>query len=331
MASRSGAVAAVLALTFVTATACVTMPEQKTNSAPPWTPASVQSSVKFFDHYDTVHLEASEERDAGLVATVETGPLLRVSTAAYKIKRRLDPERKDITAPFTRTNPTVALPKFSKYPVWLMGVSTMSNGNGRQAVDLVTRSTAGNEWRTAISVMLDPNQQVPELQKNGDSAVPIWMPEQIAALRRPPAKAAEAYAALIEGGPTAPHAAAFVPHGLTVTAHQIAARYRALPDKLTFEQTVKLVGYRSVAAKDGGALLIFAMEERNNILMRPGQTLTLRPTDEAAAFTGLTKVTKQLKETWVWQVAAFVPPKGKGSGLVELLGVQRSLGTAALV
>jgi hypothetical protein len=309
----------------------VTMPEQKTNSAPPWAPASVESGVKFFDRYDTVHLEASEERDAGLVATVQSGPLLRVTEAFYKIKRRIDPQREDTTAPFTRTNPTVLLPKFSKDPVWMAGVSTMSNGNGRKVVDLVTRSTAGADWRNTISVMIDPNQSVPELQMNGESAVPIWMPEQIQQLRRPPSKAAEAYAALIQGGPTAPHAAAFVPHGMTATAHQLAAKYRALPAQLKFEQTVKVIGYRALAAQDGGALLVFAMEEKNNIQMLPGKTLALRPTDEAAAFTGLTKVTKQLKESWIWQVAAYVPAKGKGNGLVELLGIQRSLATAALV
>jgi hypothetical protein len=331
MVSRNAAVAAVVALTLAAASACVQLPEKKTGAAPPWTPTSVESSVKFFGHYDTVHLEASEQRDAGLVATVESGPLLRVSEATYKIKRRVDPQRKDTTAPFTRTNPSIALPRFVKYPVWLLGTSAMSNGNGRQVVDLVTRSTAGAEWRNTISVMLDPNQTVPELQKNGDSAVPIWQPAQVQQLRRPPDKAAEAYAALIQGGPKAPQASAFVPHGLTATAHQLAALYRATPTKLRYEQTVKVIGYRALAAKDGGAFLVFAMEEKNNVLMLPGQILTLPATDEAAAFTGLTKVTKQLKTSYIWQVAAFVPAKGKGNGLVELLGVQRNLASAALV
>ncbi|WP_157180945.1 hypothetical protein [Actinopolymorpha alba] len=320
-----GVLVGAMGLALATA-GCVSMPEARTGkAAPAWSPASEDATKAFLKRHDEISNKARLTRNPDLARAVESGPLLRASSAAFLIARRLDPKNKKPAKPLTHDDPQVYLPKFDNYPVWFVAVSQVAQ-EGRTAVDLVARSSAGSPWKKAQSVELDEDAQLPALAMRDGAAIDVSA-NPGDTLVRPPAKVAIAYAVLLQDGPTAPQAKVFLPSPDTQRAHQ-AAQQNARSKAFSYSQSFDVTSMRALATKDGGALVLFTMAETERLAMRDAATLQFRKEDAVAAYTGLDKGTAFLRTTWVWQVAAVVPATGQGDGKVRLLGVTRSLAEA---
>jgi hypothetical protein len=312
-------------LTVSLAASCVALPQTKTGGSAEWSPASRDAMVSFLEHYDKVHNEASTSRDRALMATIESGPLLRASQAQLRIADRLAADDAPTPAPVHRSDIHTYLPKFDGYPVWFVAVS---KEHDRLAADLVVRTSAKATWRKTQSLVLDPGVTLPEIATRDGFAVAIPT-DQRDGLVRSPAEAARAYAGLLQNGRHAPHAKAFVPHADTELAHQAQEKNKAQTNAFTYRQTFEVTSVRALAAKDGSAFVLFSLTEAENLAMR-NASLTFNRDDAVAAYTGLATGTTFLRTTWVWQVAAIVPPAGAKDLRVRLLGTDRALASAEM-
>ncbi len=320
------ALAALATAVAATASGCVTMPKEKTGAAPAWAPISAEDTAAVVHQYDRVEAKAVRTRDAGLLTSVESGPALRAGQGGIRVARGLDPDGKSALTSPTRLGTKVQLPKFSGYPVWFLAFSTTRQAAGqadRTVVDMMTRPSAGSTWKAAQSVVLDAGAQLPALAERGGA--PVVLPAaEAGTLIRPADKTASAYALLLTGGPKAPQAWAFVPHPQTVRAQQAPAR-NAGSKAFVYRHRYEVTSVRALATADGGALELFTMNEIENFQARPPATLQFDKADPVAAFTGHRTGQTLVRATWVWQVVARVPAKGKGDGKVRLLGVDRGL------
>lgn len=314
-------------LALAATTGCVALPETKTGRTPDWTPVSQKAALTFMKRYDAVHNKASKGRDASLISSVESGPLLRASQAEFRIAKRLDPQDKKPAEPVTHADPRVSLPTFDGYPVWFVAVSTVAE-EGRTSLDLVMRPSAGSLWKKAQTVTLDEGVQLPALADRDGSAVAVT-PGPADGLVRPPDKTAAAYANLLAGGRRSPAAKAFAPHPDTERSHRATEQNKSQSSAFTYEQEFEVTSVRSLATADGGALVLFTMAESEGLAMR-NASLKFEKDDAVAAYTGLAEGKTFLRTSWVWQVAALVPAKGQGNGQVRIIGTDRSLASAQM-
>lgn len=308
-----------------TSAGCVSLPREKTGKVPAWSPASADATSTFLRTYDEVTSRAAAARNDRLITSVESGPLLQASQAEFQIAKRLDPDNKKPTSAPTHSDSKVYLPKFAKYPVWFFAVS-QTGEDARPTVDLVLRPRAGALWKKAASVVLDEGADLPRLATRDGSAVDVSQ-ETGGTLVRPPSKVAIAYAALLTDGPKAPQARAFEPHPQTTRSQEATAQNKRQSSAFSYTQKFEVTSVRALATTDGGALELFTLAESENLAMKAG-SLKFDRDDAVAAYTGVAAPTAFLRTTWVWQVAAFVPPEGQGNGKVRLLGVNRSLASA---
>jgi hypothetical protein len=322
---RAAATVGALLLTLATSAGCVSMPETRTGRSPEWSPATKDTTVGFLRRYDKINAKASAARNADLIESIQSGPLLTASQAQFRIAQRLDPKDKNPGAAASHTDRHTYLPRFEDYPVWFFAVSKVT-GDGHPAIDLVMRPTAGSLWRKAQSVVLDDEAQVPDLLDQGGAAV-VAAPGVRKGLARSPAEAATAYAALLQDGPDAPQAPAFVPHPDTERSHRATAQNRGQANAFTYEQDFSVTSVRALATKDGGALVLFTMTEAESLAMRDA-SLEFEQDDAVAAYTGLAKGEAFLRTSWIWQVVAAVPAHDVEDARVRILGTERSLASA---
>ena len=301
-------------------------PEPKTGREPVWSPARPGALTTFLQHYDSISNEATQGRDANLIASVQSGPLLRASQADYRIAKRLDPQDRNPGPAVTHRKARTYLPAFKGYPVWFVAVSDLVPA-GDTSVDLVLRSSAGSVWKKAQSVVLDEGAELPKLAKRDGS--PVAVAGETVGLARQPAEAAAAYAALLERGRDAPQAAAFAPHPDTERAHRASQANRGQSNAFSYEQKFDVTSVRALATAEGGALVLFTMTETEALSMR-NTSLQFAEDDAVAAYTGVAKGEAFLRTAWVWQVVAAVPPKNPSDNRVRLLGTQRSLASAEM-
>jgi hypothetical protein len=323
--ARHPAAVGALLLALAASAGCVSLPETKTGRSPEWSPATKGKTIGFLQRYDRINAKASAARNPDLIESIQSGPLLTASQAQFRIAQRLDPKDRNPGAAVRHTEPHTYLPTFEGYPVWFFAVSRVA-GEGHTAVDLVMRPTAGSLWRKAQSVVLDDEAEVPELLDHDGAAV-VAAPGVRKGLARSPSEAATAYAALLEDGPDAPQAPAFVPHPDTDRSHRATEQNRGQANAFTYEQEFSVTSVRALATKDGGALVLFTMTEEESLAMRDA-SLEFEQDDAVAAYTGLAKGEAFLRTSWIWQVVAAVPTHDAEDIRVRILGTERSLASA---
>jgi hypothetical protein len=302
------------------------MPEARTGRTVAWSPVTNERAITFLKRYEQVSNKASETRNPELIAQVESGPLLRATRAEFRIANRLDPERTGRSTRVRYTNQRVYIPDLTDYPAWFVAVSDLADED-RTTVDLVVRSSAGSLWHMTQSVALDDDAQLPELVERNGKAVALDT-GSAEGLVRSPAQAAQAYANLLMAGPDAPHAAAFHPHPQTARSHQATQRNKE-QSGFTYDQKLDVVSVRALAVADGGAFVLFTLAETEELSLQEA-SLRFNRHDAVAAYTGRAEGDSYLRTSWVWQVAAMVPPKGAPDPRIRLLGVERSLESAEM-
>lgn len=311
------------------ASACVTLPQERTGATRPWKPPSTE---KVMARYDEVSNKAAAARDLDLLAEVESGPLLAVNRAEMKIALRSDPNGSQAPAPVTHRSPQLFAPEFHNYPLWFVDRSTVESASGeeRTMYGLTLRPDAGSTWRRVLEVAVDEGVEVPEVLTDDSGAAVELDPERDADLVRPADAIPRAYAGWIQGGLEALHAGAFEDSPRTVEILKRLQQERRTADRNGWKLNRSVVPtvHRSLATDGDGALVLFTLLETVQTDIGDGKPFRFQADSEIRAYTGEDSASQAVRATYVWQVGAWVPPQGKNGGLVRLIGLSRDLTTA---
>jgi hypothetical protein len=319
---RNGGVRLLAAAAAVTsvlaASACVAMPAERTGAADPWKPPSPE---KFLTKFESTSNQAADARDLRLIQSVESGPLLKSTLAAYRIARKTDPDGAQKAEPVQREGTKSYMPKFDNYPLWFIDQATVSSGT---VYGLTLRVSAGDDWKKLVEVYADSDAAIPEI---AEPATPVTTADKDKFARDATA-IPRAYAGWAQSGLKGLQAGAFAPHpGTTELLTKLDNQAKtAQQQKSSYKRTVAPGVARMLATKDGGALVLFSMEEKVEESPAAGKKLPLD--EDLQAYTGAKDASGFLKASYVWQVAAHVPAKGQNDDNVTILGVSRTLGTA---
>lgn len=325
------AAACVAAVATLGTSACVAMPEERSGAKAAWKPPAPE---KFLPTYDEISSQAANKLDTGQIAQVQSGPLLLTSQAAYKVRgaRIAAGEPKVENAPPKRSDQQVYLPKFDDYPAWFVDSSKVSGSEGsggNTVLGLNMRVDAGTDWKRITTVTLDEGVEVPEIATEDDGSAAVLTEEDSEKLTRPDNAIAAAYAGYLQGGKDAPHAAAFAEHETTTDWLELfdEEAKTARQGGGTMERAVDDVVLRSLATTEGGALVVFSLQETADLQLGD-RSIDLDEVNPIRFYTGKRKATDHMKATYAWQGAAYVPPEGEDGDKVTLLGVQRNLTSA---
>lgn len=303
-----GRAVAGLAVGTLALTGCVSTPQDREVTDEPWTPATTEALTSWMKAYDEATASAAPKGDIGAIKTITGNVQQRAVKAEYRLVKQSGSEPAP-EATVTHTKPEFFLPVFENYPLWAMAASVNAK-SGHQVLDLLDRQTAGTDWRKMVSVELDDGQQVPELERAGDSVVsaPLNKPGE---LRRSPAKVARALGGLLAATSASSPFAIFTQHPVINQHMAQNADRAALAEQglATIEhKPADLRVVRALTTVDGGALMLVGLREKEELQLS-GTTLSLPEDSAVRAFTGEDTITESLKVTRVWQAAVLLPPK----------------------
>ncbi|NEE02805.1 hypothetical protein [Phytoactinopolyspora halotolerans] len=129
---------------------CAELPEEVEHTAEPATVAVTERAAdRFFAHYTETNNTANTEQDADLIATVESGPLLRSSQMAYQVQQA---QERDPIPAFTVDPQYIAAPRFDAYPMWFVALIEPESDGAGPAYYLVNREDATSSWQAQLSV-----------------------------------------------------------------------------------------------------------------------------------------------------------------------------------
>ncbi|GAA3964270.1 hypothetical protein GCM10023085_53530 [Actinomadura viridis] len=285
---------------------------------PPPIPALTQAEAKIALALYAKRSNAVHRRlDPRLASSVYTGSSLQMEIAKYRVFKA-----NRVKIQQSRYGQTLAAaPLFSAHPKWFFAAMT-DRGDSPAVRDLVVlvQDRAGGPWRAAYTP-LSTRKVTGALAPGVDVADnPAVVPAADSSLGTAPGQVSAAIADVLNQGSRSPHLRSFV---LPDWAKE---RYRALrEDRKVFRRngwtgTAAYAASRApvyaVRTKSGGALVWTAVELREDFRHTGrGNGITwehdswgdlLKPT------TGRSKVNRALTTVERLELAAYVPPKGRG-------------------
>jgi hypothetical protein len=250
---------------------------------------------------------ADKARDATAAATAYDGLALLMATALYQVDTANGttvPAR-----PASSTRPAILLTRGARYPRFFF---TVLAGNAKQApvVSVLTAKDASSAYRIAGSVTLLPGAHLPAV------APPTEGSPRLAAdstgLAIAPGDLGPTYAAVLNGGSTAPEAASFAKDTFLDQVQKAGAAQRQGVARFgSYAQTHEAVPGATLAVRtsNGGALVFTALRRLSTFTGRPGNTATLPP--DVRVLTGEVQASR-FTTTAAELLLFVVPPAGKG-------------------
>ncbi|WP_133789052.1 hypothetical protein [Kribbella sp. VKM Ac-2571] len=302
----------VLGLAFGLTTGCSAVPPADTVTVLTRPAISEQVAAAAIKHYDEVSNAATKRRDEKLIATVETGDVLRLSQAGYRIDRVLDKAGKDIPDPTTHVKPSIGVPSYGGYPMRFVASAGMSAYKDYQVLDLWERRSAGDPWLVSHQVTPEKKVKLPPLK--GLRPLTAADNELLAAS---PEAAGKALAGYLNAGTRSSHAALFAPSAdITDTLNELATAkssllknpkaYRAVID--TFTPSGSPAAFLTTS---GEALVFLSLTEQFQVQIAPNLSIFWGQGSRASAFSPPTKAyDSALTSTILHQVALVIPRKG---------------------
>jgi hypothetical protein len=232
---------------------------------------------------------------------------LQMMTAAYGVDTAQGttvPKR-----PTSGERPMVLLTRGTAYPRFFF---TVLPGNHSQPplVSLLTTKDATSQYRIAGSVALLPGARVPAVAEVTQGSAVLAADARGLALA--PGAVATQYAAVLNGGSSAPEAAHFHADSFLSQVQQAASAQRATVARFgSYTQTHEPVpgGTLAIRTSDGGALVFTTLRRTSTFTSRAGNVATL-PAD-VRVLTGEVQASS-FSSTAVEMLLFSVPPAGKG-------------------
>ncbi|MFI5691186.1 hypothetical protein ACIA58_05065 [Kribbella sp. NPDC051586] len=300
---------------LLTTTSCGLMPPKNSLTAPDSRPAvTLADAQAVVQRYNQLNNQANQTRDAKLSATIEGNPTLAQTQAGFVIGRKLDAAGKDISKPFSYTDPEIGAPQFASYPMRFVVSSGISDAPGNRQLGVWQRENAGSPWLLTHSVYPPKGVELPSVDGMRTPAA-----SDLDKLRSQPATVAKDLAAYLTGGPNAPQSKLFTPTpGLsslvklraTSKVNDTAEPYIASVTDAFLPSGEPLTFITS----SGDALVFLSLTEQYLQRVEPGSN-AYWTSGEATAFSSMVKYTQTLHQDYLHQVALVIPTKSSGDAI----------------
>ncbi|HEY3560029.1 MAG TPA: hypothetical protein VGL05_21320 [Kribbella sp.] len=309
---------------LLTATSCGLMPPKNSLTAPDSRPAvTLADAQAVVQHYNQVNNQANQTRDAKLAGTIEGVPTLTQTQAGFVIGRKLDAAGKEVSKPFSYTNPEIGAPQFTAYPMRFVVSSGVSDDPGSRQLGVWQRESASSPWLLTHSVYPTKSVEMPSVDglRTPDAA-------DLDNLRAQPAAVAKDLAAYLTGGAKAPQASAFTPSPGLSKLLELRAKSKvadtAEPYIASVTDTFQPSGTPLAFTTQSGAALVFlTLTEQYLQRVEPGSN-AYWTSGEATAFSSMVKYTQSLHQDYLHQVAVVIPTKESGKA-VQVLAIDPQL------
>ncbi|TCC25007.1 hypothetical protein [Kribbella speibonae] len=292
-------------------TGCSAVPRPDTVTSLTRPAISDERAAAAIKHYDEVSNAAAKRRDEKLIATVETGDVLRLTQAGYRIDRVLDKAGKGIPDPTTHVKPSLGVPSYGSYPMRFVAAAGMSAYKDYQVLDLWERKSAGDPWLVTHQVTPEKKIKLPPLK-----GLRPHTAADNAQLAVSPEAAATALAEYLTGGARSRRAALFAPSAdVTGILSTVAdgksllkdpKSYRAVIDTFTPSGTPT-----AFLTSSGEALVFLSLTEEFQLQVGPNLSIYWAQGSPGSAFSSpTTRYDSAITSTTLYQVALAIPRKG---------------------
>ncbi|MET9313619.1 hypothetical protein ABZX12_17495 [Kribbella sp. NPDC003505] len=309
---------------LLTATSCSLVPPKNTltaaDSRPAVTLADAQAVVQ---RYNQLNNQANRTRDAKLAATIEGNPTLAQTQAGFLIGRKLDAAGKEVSKPFSYTDPEIGAPQFTSYPMRFVVSSGVSDAPDNRQLGVWQRASAGSPWLLTHSVYPPKAVELPAVDG-------LRTPQgaDLEQLQGQPEAVAKDLAAYLSGGKNAPQSKLFTPspaltqmldlRGKSKAADTAEPYIASVTD--TFAPSGKPLTFITAS---GDALVFLSLTEQYLQRVEPGSN-AYWTSGEATAFSSMVKYTQTLHQDYLHQVALVIPVKSSGDA-VQVLSIDPQL------
>jgi hypothetical protein len=300
---------------LLTTTSCGLMPPKNSLTAPDSRPAvTLADAQAIVQRYNQLNNQANQSRDARLSATIEGNPTLAQTQAGFVIGRKLDAAGKDISKPFSYTDPEIGAPQFASYPMRFVVSSGISNAPGNRQLGVWQRDSAGSPWLLTHSVYPPKGVQLPSVDgmRTPDKS-------DLSKLQSQPATVAKDLAAYLTGGPNAPQSKLFSPSSALSSMLKLRATSKANDTAEPYIASVTDAFMPSgeplsFMTASGDALVFLTLTEQYLQRVEPGSN-AYWTSGEATAFSSMVKYTQSLHQDYLHQVALVIPAKSSGEAI----------------
>ncbi|TCC43198.1 hypothetical protein [Kribbella sindirgiensis] len=309
---------------LLTATSCGLVPPKNTmtatDSRPAVTLADAQAVVQ---RYNQLNNQANKTRDGKLAATIEGNPTLAQTQAGFLIGRKLDAAGKDVSKPFSYTDPEIGAPQFTSYPMRFVVSSGVSDAPGNHQLGVWQRENAGSPWLLTHSVYPPKAVELPSVDGLRTPSA-----ADLSKLQGRPEAVAKDLAAYLTGGKNAPQSKLFTPTPSLTNMLDLRAKSKVSDTAQPYIAGVTDTFAQSGApltfiTASGDALVFLTLTERYLQRVEPGSN-AYWTSGEATAFSSMVKYTQTLHQDYLHQVAVVIPAKSTGDA-VQVLSIDPQL------
>lgn len=257
-------------------------------------------------------------RTSQAMNTAFTGVALRTAPSRYAVEKSTQPDTDDTGEALQPPPPPTEVIRTvgPQYPRTMLTVSPAEDETTRELGVLVS-SGVTDPYRVASRVKLLPGTAVPDTLPTGAAVLPASATG--GRLSTSPADALRDYAAVLQTGKSG---------GTTFAADPVVRSVRDNA-KTQAAQVSKIASFRQthavtkdpvhvVATRDGGALVVGALERVDTFTVKKGKGHLAPPAAYRALAGGVTKITKSATVKTVEVVALVIPPTGGGD--VRVIG-----------
>jgi hypothetical protein len=309
---------------LLTATSCGLMPPKNSLAVPDSRPAvTLADAQAVVQRYNQLNNQANRTRDAKISSTIEGNPTLAQTLAGFEIGRKLDAAGKEVSKPFTYTDPEIGAPQFTSYPMRFVVSSGVSNAPGSRQLGVWQRENAGSPWLLTHSVYPTKSVAVPKLDglRTPDTT-------DLNNLRAQPAAVAQDLAAYLTGGVKAPQAKTFATSASLTNLLDLRTKARTTDTAEPYIASVTDAFLPSgtplaFVTTSGDALVFLSLTEQYLQRVEPGSN-AYWTSGEATAFSSMVKYTQSLHQDYLHQVALVIPTKASGKA-VQVLSIDPQL------
>ncbi|MFF0265761.1 hypothetical protein [Kribbella sp. NPDC004536] len=309
---------------LLTATSCGLMPPKNSMTVPDSRPAvTLADAQAVVQRYNQLNNQANRTRDGKLSSTIEGNPTLAQTLAGFEIGRKLDAAGKEVSKPFTYTDPEIGAPQFTSYPMRFVVSSGISNAPGSRQLGVWQRENAGSPWLLTHSVYPTKTAGVPSLDglRTADTT-------DLNNLRAQPAAVARDLAAYLTAGPKAPQAGLFENSASLINLLDLRSKAKTADTAEPYIASVTDAFLPSgtplaFITSNGDALVFLSLTEQYLQRVEPGSN-AYWTSGEATAFSSMVKYTQSLHQDYLHQVALVIPSKASGTA-VQVLSIDPQL------
>lgn len=281
--------------------------------------AVAQTTVNLYNHGAQA---ADATRDAGALATVESGSALQIHQGLYEVATTLDIDAQWASGYFALPD-VVFAPAFDGYPMWF-AASTTDQGKQTKALLLFTRQTSLTPWVLAAAPRLAVTTELPAVAIGAEGNAVTADPDDSVGLSGSVNQALTRFADVL-GDVNSAYAEDFEDDAFIASAR--AMQSASQPANVVFSQTwqAEPVVF-ALRLADGGALVFATLRRIDHYTVVGKGVFAFDPQSAEGAFVP-GKIRDSAEAAFVHQVVLVFAPDGKPHAIGQYDGITGARGT----